>query len=463
LSHQNPRGDDRAAEKSLMPSFPLRTGLLSALLAIALFAQPARAFSFRLLNVGKVAELTPSGGSFSLRRDRALQPQLAPGCPTVSRVDVSAYLQSTARNAILATETLDCTKWRFRSGTWRYANPAGTIRAIRYSKRGLRIDFGGAGYTPIDGPVGYIQAQLVIDDVALRVRHHNFERNDAELVSTRRPSGIGALGESAFWDVLNQVDHSEANQQKTLALLRKAARRDPGDGRSRFLLAMTHLYRFGQQVVTYDNVSEAAREDARAAVAWFDEALPLLWDADSLTGDSRVIGFVGAAKFSLGVVEHDAALQAEGLAVLDVALQVNAFFNVFDLIPVIQALPPSDPRFAAAYNQVIAYLEDPETLACVSTQPELCANAGMAPTNISGALTLFGDMYAKGGNLANATQWYTLANALTPASWPFKPILTARLANVAGRIALYQDADPTNDPPIIGAGAENCAVCHTGP
>ncbi|MGH7786244.1 MAG: hypothetical protein ACRERC_05220 [Candidatus Binatia bacterium] len=446
-----------------MTSYPLRAALLSALLATALFAQPARAFSFRILNVGKVAELTPGGGSFSVRGDRALQPLLDPTCPTVSRVDVSAYLQSTARNAILATETLDCTKWRFRSGTWRYENPAGIIRAIRYSKRGLRMQFGGAGYTPVDGAVGYIQAQLVINDVALRIRHHNFDHNDALLISTRRPSGIGALGESAFWDVLNQIDHSEANQQKTLTLLRKAARRDPGDGRSRFLLAMTHLYRFGQQVVTYDNVSEAARADARAAVAWFDEALPLLWDSDTLTGDSRVIGFVGAAKFSLGIVENDAAMQAEGLAVLDVALQVNAFFNVFDLIPVIQALPPSDPRFTAIYNQVLTYLEDPETLACVGTQPELCANTGMAPTNISGALTLFGDMYAKGGDLGNATRWYTLANALTPATWPFKPILTARLADVAGRIALYQDADLTNDPPIIGAGAENCAVCHTRP
>jgi len=39
----------------------------------------------------------------------------------------------------------------------------------------------------------------------------------------------------------------------------------------------------------------------------------------------------------------------------------------------------------------------------------------------------------------------------------------ARLADVDGRAALYQDADPGNDPPLLGAGAENCVTCHHGP
>lgn len=136
---------------------------------------------------------------------------------------------------------------------------------------------------------------------------------------------------------------------------------------------------------------------------------------------------------------------------------------MFDLIPVLQILPPSDPRFAAAYARVTAYLQDPATLACVGTQPELCANAGMAPSNLSGSLTLFGDVYAKAGDPERAAQWYSLANALTPASWPFRPALTARLADVGARAALYQDADPGKDPPLLGAWTENCVACHSGP
>jgi len=450
-------------------SLSLRLGLLAALLTVAT-PQTARAdFSFRMLGLGKFAELAntgdpdTSGGRFRVGRDAALAPLLVPGCPAVTRVDVSAYLQSTNRDTVITSQTLDCSRWRLRRGTWRYDDAAGPIRSIVYSEKGLRIDVGGPGYTPVDGPVVFVQAQLVVGDVALRVRFHEFQRNDAERVRTRRTSRLAALGESAFWDVLTGVDDSEARQRETLFLLGTAARHDRRDGRSRFLLGMTHLYRFGQQVVSYDDVSARARADAVAAVAWLDRALPLLWDAETRSGDSRVVGFAGAAKFALGVVEADVALQQEGLAVLDLALELNPFFNVFDLIPVLQILPPSDPRFAAAYARVVAYLEDPQNLVCVATQPSLCANAGMAPSNLSGSLTLFGDVYAKAGDPARAAQWYSLARAFTSASWPFQPALAARLADVDGRAALYEDADPSNDPPLLGAGAENCAACHHAP
>ena len=85
-------------------------------------------------------------------------------------------------------------------------------------------------------------------------------------------------------------------------------------------------------------MSDAARADLVAANDAFAKARAAPLGRD--TGDSRVPGFVAAAKFGLGVVQNDAALQAEGLADLEAAVAVNAFFNVFDLIPVVQALPP---------------------------------------------------------------------------------------------------------------------------
>jgi hypothetical protein len=30
------------------------------------------------------------------------------------------------------------------------------------------------------------------------------------------------------------------------------------------------------------------------------------------------------------------------------------------------------------------------------------------------------------------------------------------------RVALYQDADPTNDPPLLGAERSPCVYCHYG-
>ena len=46
-----------------------------------------------------------------------------------------------------------------------------------------------------------------------------------------------------------------------------------------------------------------------------------------------------AATFALGYVNQDAAVQDQGIAELDAAFKVNPFFNVFDYIPVAQAVP----------------------------------------------------------------------------------------------------------------------------
>lgn len=443
------------------------TLLLTLLSATLLTAWPAQA-QLTMLNVGKYARMVNRGdsarnsGQIIVRRDRALQPVLAPSCPNTSAVEIEVYSQATVRDVVLAKVPLNCARWTLRGNTWRYSDPSGTVRSIRYGKSGLRIDVAGPGYAPIAGPVGFLQGQLTIGTTVLRARFHNFERNDAAMVVTRRPSLQAALGEAGFWDVMLADDKTEAHQQDTATLLKRASARDRRDGRSRFLLGMLYLYRFGQQVTRFDDVSPAALSDIRQANTWFAQALPLLWDSATRTGDSRVIGFLGAGEFTQGVVENDPVLRAKGLADLDEAIAVNAFFNVFDLIPVLQAVPANDPLFASTFATVASYLNDPNTLSCVVTQPELCANAGMAPFNVFGSLTLFGDLYIKAGNMQQANTWYSLVAALqTPTNpWPFKSIIDDRVANAAARMALYQDADPTNDPPLIGAGPEACATCH---
>jgi hypothetical protein len=103
-------------------------------------------------------------------------------------------------------------------------------------------------------------------------------------------------------------------------------------------------------------------------------------------------------------------LQAEGLAEIEAAVAVNGFFNVFDLIPVVQALPADDPRFAQVFPLLRDYISDPNTLSCVLSQPEICSDFGLAPRNVVGALMLFGDVFVKGGVLdpANVTLAETL-------------------------------------------------------
>jgi hypothetical protein len=427
----------------------------------------ASAAGFQVLTTAKIARFDNRGdpsqnsGVVIVGRDRALQTLYDPTCPATAAAAIEVYLQSTFRDAVLAHVDLDCTKWSATSDGFRYSDPGGTVRSIYYSHIGLRMDVGGDGLTPIDGPVGFLQAQLQIGDQTLRARFHNFRQNDGHVVWSRRPSVAAGLGEAAFWDVLLGDDYSEAHQQEAITLLERALRAEPRDGRSHFLLAMIHLYRFGQHVLRFDQVSADARAELAAANVSFAIAVPLLWNEARGAGDSRVAGFAAAAKYMQGFLDGDAALRAEGLTDLEHAVAVNSFFNVFDFIPVLQFLPPSDPVFQQGYALFTTYLQDPETLSCVGTQPEICADQGFAPRNLQGSLTLFGDLYAKGGDLANAVLWYNLANAFpdTP-SWSFVGALQERLADPAARVALYADADPSNDPPVIGVGPQACAACH---
>lgn len=437
---------------------------LLALVVACTLALPAFAGDFSLLTVGKVAsfkntgDVARNGGLVQIGRDPNLRTPMDPRCPAVTRVEVLSYPQAVLRVVTNLDVALDCAKWKAKGKGYEYADPTGTVKKIHYGPDGVRIVVRGADFTPIEGPVGYLEANLVVGETPLRARFHVFSRNDAAKIVTRRPSAPAAAGEAGFWEVLVGLDASEANQQETIALLEKAAKKSRRDGRSPFLLGMIHLYRFGQMITDYANVSEAAKAELVASNAWFAKALPLLWDGQQ--GDSRVPGFAAAGEYVLGVVEGDDALRAKGLAGLAAAVAVNGFFNVFDYITVIQVAQAGTAEFQQAFDAVSAYLGDPGTLACVVSQPELCGNAGFAASNLSGSLLVFGDVYAKAGDLQQATQWYGLANATTDASYPFKALAAERVANAAARVAAYQDADPSNDPPVVGLGAENCAICH---
>jgi hypothetical protein len=437
-----------------------------AALALALLVAP-HASAFPPANYGKRARIETTGdpatnrATFAVGRDPALQSLLAqnPFCFNTSKLEVAAYLQSTARVVVLASVPLACGRWSASGRQWRYDDPLGTVRTIRYGKGGFKVTLGGPGLAPPAEPVVFLQLDLTVENRKASVRFHEFVQNDGTGLRTRRTTRDAALGETGFWSALSGAADAEADQTETIARLTRATR-DEANGRSRFLLAMLHLYRFGQRVTRFDEASPEAVDELQAANGWFAEATPLLWSAATGTGDSRVPGFAASALYQLGVVQNDPAVTAAGMAALADAVAVNPFFNVFDYLPVLASRPPSHPDFQTAFAAVTTYLEDPETVSCVNTQPLLCANAGMAPSNMQGSLTLFGDIYAKAGNQAAATQWYQLADLVSGPTYAFDAAVNERVANVATRVALYQDADPANDPPLFGAGAEACAMCH---
>jgi hypothetical protein len=434
-------------------------------IAVSTHAAPASALT--LLTRGKVLKLRAkvdpahSHGMFRVGIDPALRAAPDPTCPAVSSFELGLFTVTAGRVVRGAKLDLDCTKWRREGRKWIYADPDATdgVRMMHYGPGGLLVRLRGSAVLPASGPVGYVQAWLEVGRERFHVRFHQFARNEPSLITTVKPSMNAAVGEAGFWAALWGDDTSETHEQATLDALARAARRSRTDARSRFLTGMFHLYRFGRMTTSIANADAAAEAEIAAAVAAFDAAEPLLWDRAAAVGDSRVPGFAAAARYALAVVTEDEALRQQALADLQYAIDINAFFNVFDLITVLQAEPPGSAAFQMAFNAVATYLSDPQTLTCLATQPEICSTTGLAPSGFSGALVFFGDVYAKAGNAAQATTWYSLA-AATEAGWAFEGLAASRLATAAERVAAYGDADPSNDPPVIGAGPEACVSCH---
>jgi hypothetical protein len=453
---------------------PLRRLLLVSLALSGI----THAEALTLLTHGKVAVFRERGPGRQTALIRVVKaPPLArpidPTCPTTSSLQIAAYPTATNRLEAQPVVELPCANWRAARGGFLYddrTGGAGGVRKIVYTAGKLVIRIEGGTYTHVAGPLGYAEAWLGIGDERFLVRVHNFARNEAGVVSTRRPSFAAAEGEAAFWDVLWGDDASEARQTVALHCLEKAAKRSRKDGRARFLLAMMRLYRFDQATAEYRTASPVARDEIRKAHDAFQAAVPLVWTGSA--GDSRVPGFAAAAKYVLGVVDGDPAMTTEGLADLEAAVGINPLFNLFDYIGAVPGtILPDDPLYARVI-EILDFALAPENASCVGTQPEICGNRGMAPHNIEGAFLLFGDLYAKGGVLndpgrpfGGAETIYGLTRAFGALyQWnpAFRAIADDRVATAASRVALYRNADPDDDPPLVGSapGEVTCAFCH---
>lgn len=451
-----------------MPNGRWGTAFIALLATVLASAEPAGA-DLTLLTRGKVLKLrvrtdpARSAGLVRVAKDPALAGAPSPACPAPSSFELGLYPVATARVVRGPKVDLDCSKWRAKRGGWVWSDPTapGGVKKIVYGPKGVVVKLTGPDVLPAPGPVGYALAWLEVGARRFHVRFHLFKKNAPDLLVGRRPSKLAADGEAAFWSVLWGDDRSEAKQAETMDLLARATKRSRQDGRSPFLLGMLHLYRFGTLIGRPQDADATARAEIEAAMAAFERAEPLLWDRATETGDSRVPGFVAAARYNFGLVTGDDAGKQRGLDDLRNAIAINPFFNVFDLIAVAQN-PPASEEFQLAFDEMAAYLEDPDTLGCVTEEPEICNNAGLAPSNLMGSLVLFGDLYAKAGDQAQATLWYSLA-AASEAGWAWEGLAADRLATVGARIAAYGDPDPATHPLVIGAFAENCVVCHSRP
>lgn len=257
------------------------------------------------------------------------------------------------------------------------------------------------------------------------------------------------VADAAFWQTLHGV---RDRQEEAIELYGRALDEDPSDARSHFLLGMMHFYRFGLRLGSYDAFDDEAREEIVRANAALDLAVV------HAPANRAYPGFRGAATYMNGVAHGDEALAALGLEQLRQSIELWPLFNRFSFLGTVAAVAPAGSSLFAESHGYLLDALGPDGLA--ECNARLCGNAGMAPRNLEGSGLLFGDIFAKAGNLVQARNWYQLSAGFGSSTWRFAELARERLATVEQRVALYQDADPENDPPLVGLGSESCAICH---
>ena len=421
-------------------------------------ASPAGALT--LLTAGKRVVLTPEGARVHIGSDRAFRYLPDGSCPAGASIEITGYDSATGLIGGGPTVPLPCERWSAGRDGWSYrddSGSAGGIQRIHWSRKGLDVRAGGVGWVPISGPVGFVQVWFSAFGERYLIRFHALRANGPSRIESRRTSRLGTAGEAAFWDTLwGDADR----QDEALSLLQRASAEDPLDARSLFLEGMLRLYRFGRAVTNYPDATPEQAIEVDGAQAAFDRAVPLLWNG--VAGDSRALGFSAGTHFVQGVLHGDPEVVDQARREMAEAAAANPLFNTF--IPIGTAPPIASPA-DAAYTEVLRLIDEyfPVVARQCGTQEEICFNAGMAPHNLEGTLAMFGDVYAKGQRLEQARVFYQQAITLgEPSGWrpEFVASTRDRLATLADRAARWADADPSNDPPLLGIANATCGYCH---
>lgn len=173
--------------------------------------------------------------------------------------------------------------------------------------------------------------------------------------------------------------------------------------------------------------------------------------------DARVAAWLGPVLVRMGRLTGNAEFEAEGYAVLDEGVAADPQFVLFSLAMVLAEEPVDSPEFARAIDVLRDNID-----VCGESGPDYaCTNGPRAAHNVEGSAIFMGDIFARAGDVESARTMYEAALG-TPgyASWPYQDVLADRLATLAERAALSQDADPTNDPLLVTSTPDSCAVCH---
>ena len=289
-------------------------------------------------------------------------------------------------------------------------------------------------------------------------------------------SGLGADEECTdplhpadrfFWDTLHAGDYGAIAE--VLARLAAALEERPGDPSLTRHVAWANIWR----------LAESARGTVTPAELLESVAVtrPTFALAHAQAPDEpRILGFYAAITFQEGVLFDDEGLRAEGLALLEEAIDAWPEFNYFTAGYMLSQFPADSQEFrrGLAYqwknidvcSGKVVDRHDPEFASILDRETRVgrqrvCWNSWIAPFNVEGFFLNVGDMLVKSGDWPAGVVAYESARiSASFQRWPYRSMLEARVRDAEANVTAFRSDPPVPGKTIVFESAYACMVCH---
>jgi hypothetical protein len=269
----------------------------------------------------------------------------------------------------------------------------------------------------------------------------------ADALACRTAFSTGHDASIAFWNALEANDR--AAQPAVIAGLEAAHTAHPEEAELELLLGLAQLWMLADP-------PEGA--DAAAMGMLAGGVLTHLQGAqETCPTDSRIAAWLGPVLVRMGRLTGNETVRTQGMTILEEGAEKNPEFVLFSLAMVLADEPVGSPAFERAVDA----LRDNISVCGAASSDPACTNGPRAAHNIQGSSIFMGDLFARAGDTDSARAFYESART-TPGydTWNDQAMLEERLTNLEMRVALSQDADPTNDPLMVTSTSHACSVCH---
>ena len=280
---------------------------------------------------------------------------------------------------------------------------------------------------------------------------------------------LAARADELFWRVL----HTGAYERipEALGALKAAYVADPHDAVTAAHIGFLHIWRLSERTRLPGGGGAEITDHAALGRKYFEEAVRLD------PGDARYLGFYAGLLMSEGSIHKDDKLMRRGFFTMQDAVTAWPEFNLFTAGFVAGLQPHDSAMFRRGLDALWRNADlcagapvdrdNPDYARAMPRETRegpqrVCWSSWIAPHNFEGFFLHFGDMLVKAGEPARAVVMYGNARLSRDfASWPYRSVLEARIAEAARNVAVFRQQEPPAEAPrMMVRSSYACMGCH---